>query len=138
MNYKDYSRTPVFYEAFIDIAFLPDGSDNYSDLITMWIGDFQTLMDLVPLNDEGMYVGLACHYQVDTPWEECEEEPWKVDNIELSLSQLLNVKNLLLEKSSFSKPSDDNIRLIQICNDICIVFEKAKLKCGTAYIKYYY
>ena len=98
----------------------------------MWIGDFETIMNLIPLNDEGMYVAFGFHYQVDTPWEEREGEPWEVDELELSLNQLLGVKHLLHEKS------EDGILLFNICSDICEIFQKACNKQGKVFIKYYY
>lgn len=95
MKYKDYSRKKILYEAHIDIMFLPNDKKEYSEIITMWIGDFEAIMDLVGLNEEGMYTALAFHYQVDTPWEDKEDEPWEVNELGLSLNQLLDVKHLL-------------------------------------------
>jgi len=144
LNHKNYSLKNIYYEAFIDIAFLPKKSEIFSDLITMWIGDFQSLMDMIPLNDEGMYVALACHYQVDSPWEECEGEPWKVDDLEVSLSQLLNIKDTLFKKAKDFNSLNNSIeyekcsKLLQICNDICFLFDKAASGYGQVFIKYYY
>lgn len=114
--------------------FQPNEKRDDSEIITMWIGDFVAIMDLIPLNAEGMYAALAFHYQVDTPWEEREAEPWEVDELELSLNQLLGVKNLLHEKEK----SEDGMLLFNICNDICEILQKAADKQGRAFIRYYY
>jgi len=58
----------------------------------MWVGDFDFIMDLIPLNEEGMYVALATHYQVDIPWNNEDETPWEIDDLEITLSQLLYAK----------------------------------------------
>lgn len=134
MKYKDYSRKKILYEAHIDIMFLPNDKKEYSEIITMWIGDFEAIMDLVGLNEEGMYTALAFHYQVDTPWEDKEDEPWEVDELELSLNQLLDVKHLLYEKEK----NEEEIILFNICSDICEIFQKAHGEQGKAFIKYYY
>ena len=134
MKCQDYSRRGIMYEAFIDIMFLPNEKQEYSDIITMWVGDFEAIMDLVPLNEEGMFAALAFHYQVDAPWEEKEDEPWEMDEPGLSLSQLLYVKNVLCEKEE----NEDRALLYSICNDICEIFQKAANGQGRAFIKYYY
>ena len=134
MKRQDYSRRGIMYEAFIDIMFLPDEEQEYSDIITMWVGDFETIMDLIPLNGEGMFAALAFHSQVDAPWEEKEEEPWEADELELSLNQLLYVKDVLREKEE----NEDRALLCNICNDICEIFQKAANGEGRAFIKYYY
>lgn len=134
MQHKDYSRKEILYEAFIDIMFLPNEKQEYSEIVTMWIGDFEAIMDLIPLNDEGMFDALAFHYQVDTPWEEREDEPWEVDELELSLTQLLDAKHLLYEKGKI----EDQLTLFNICSDICEIIQKAQNKQGKAFIKYYY
>ena len=134
MKHKDYSRKAILYEAFIDVMFLPNEQQEYSDIITMWVGDFEAIMDLISLNNEGMYVALALHYQVDAPWEEREDEPWEADELELSLNQLLCVKNMLHEKEE----NADKVLLCDICNDICEIFQKAVNGQGSAFIKYYY
>ena len=134
MNHRDYSRKTLLYEAFIDIMFLPNEMQDHSDIITMWAGDFESIMDLIPLNDEGMFVALAFHYQVDAPWEDREDEPWEVDELELSLKQLLYVKSVLYEKEE----NEDKVLLCDICNDMCEIFQKAVNGQGRAFIKYYY
>ena len=135
MNHKDYSRKGILYEAFIDIMFQSNDEEECSDIITMWSGDFDSIMDLIPLNNEEMYVALAFHYQVDTPWEVRDDEPWEVDEIELSLKQLIDVRSILQEKeNSKNAPSV----LCHICDDMCEMFQKANNKQGKVFIKYYY
>lgn len=122
------------YEAFIDIAFLPNEKQEYSDIITMWAGDFEAIMDLIPLDSEGMYVALAFHYQVDAPWEAREDVPWELDELELSLNQLLYVNKKLCEMEN----DESKVLLCHICDDICDILRKAKNEEGRVFIKYYY
>ena len=137
MKYKNYSREGLIYEASIDVLFSPKGSEEYSDLITMWIGDFETIMDLIPLNEDDMYVALAYHYQVDSPWEELENEPWEVDELETSFLQLIYVRNIL--SNNYQKDDNlDNKKIYEICTDICNLFKMANLGEGKVFIKYYY
>lgn len=137
MKHKNYSRKGLIYEASIDVLFLPNDSQEYSELITMWIGDFETIMDLVPLNEDDMYVALAYHYQVDTPWEELEDKLWEVDELVTSFRQLVYAKNIL--SNQYKKDDNsDNKKIYEICVDMCDVFEKAKLGEGKVFIKYYY
>lgn len=137
MKYKNYSREGLIYEASIDVLFSPKGSEEYSDLITMWIGDFETIMDLIPLNEDDMYVALAYHYQVDSPWEELENEPWEVDELETSFLQLIYVRNIL--SNNYQKDDNvDNKKIYEICTDICDLFKMANLGEGKVFIKYYY
>lgn len=137
MKHKNYNREGLIYEASIDVLFLPIGSQEYSEIVTMWIGDFQTIMDLVPLNEDDMYVALACHYQVDTPWEELEDAPWEVDELETSFLQLTYVKNILSNK--YQKDGNlDNKKVYEICVDMCDIFQMAKSGEGKVFIKYYY
>lgn len=139
MNYKDYGKPyKIFYEAFIDIAFLPNDSIEYSDIISIWIGDFHSIMNLLPLNSEEMYVALACHFQVDVPWEDKEDEYWEVDEITESLIQLQYVKNILLKRREKIDSNEEDIKLYEICTDICELFEKANKGEGKVFIKYYY
>lgn len=135
MNHKDYSRKGISYEAFIDIMFQFDGEEEYSDIITMWTGDFDSIMNLIPLNNEGMYVALAFHYQVDTPWEVSDDEPWEVDEIELSLKQLIDLRGILHENENKKSTS---LMLCHICDDMCEIFQKANNGQGKVFIKYYY
>ena len=145
MNVKDYNNPSyLFFEACIDVALLPKYQDEYSDLITMSIGDFDSILMQVPVNEDGMFVALACHYHVDTPWEECNEEPWEVDELELSLSQLLYVKESFKNNKVKSDYLDANTntvvneKLSQICEDMCFIFSEAIKTGGKVYIRYYY
>lgn len=137
MMRKDYSSNTLVYEQFIDISFMPNGQHDYTEVVTMWRGDFSFIVDLIPLNDEGMYVGLAFHYQVDRPWEANEEEPWEIDSLELTLEQLLYVKKRIHEMKQASYSEWDMTLVGDICDDICEIVKKAESGQGKAFITYY-
>ena len=142
MNIKNYNSPSIYDEAYIDVALLPNNQDEYSDLITMGIFDFEYIVEEIPVNKDGMFVALACHYHVDAPWEECGEEPWEVDEIETSLSQLLYVKQLFLNNKSKNPYLETNAKkckfLLQICEDMCFIFSEAIKTGGKVHIRYYY
>ena len=137
---KDYSSelyNYLSYEQLIDISFMPNGQREYTEVVTMWSGHFRFIMNLIPLNDEGMFVGLACHYQVDWPWEKNEGEPWEIDSLELTLEQLLYVKKRLSEMKPTDYPVWDKKELGDICDDMCEIVRKAARGEGKAFITYY-
>ena len=137
---KDYGSdflNVLPYEQLVDISFMPNGQHEYTEVVTMWSGDFNFIMNLIPLNDEGMFVGLACHYQVDRPWEENEDEPWEIDSLELTLEQLLYVKKRLSEMKPTDYPVWDKKVLGDICDDMCEIVRKAARGEGKAFITYY-
>ena len=140
---KDYGSdilNVLPYEQLIDISFMPNGQHEYTEVVTMWEGDFSFIVDLIPLNDEGMFVGLACHYQVDRPWEEKEDEPWEIDCLELTLEQLLYAKKRLSEMKPTDYPEWNKKELgdiCDICDDMCEIVRKAARGEGKAFITYY-
>lgn len=116
MNHKDYSIPyRYFQEAFIDISFKENKATIFSDVISMWGYDFNFIMEKIPLNEDGMYVGLVCHYHVDEPWVDCEDEPWEVDELEVSLSQLEFVRELFQKQDNEeSEDREENKKLYEI------------------------
>lgn len=152
MVHKDYDRMknqpfPLCYECSIDVSFLPDGQQDFSEVVSMWEGDFHFIMNLIPinneelwdeliLNDEGMWDGMALHHYVDRPWEEQEDEPWEIDKLELTLKQLQYVQKLLHNMEP--TPDYHDIPLLSnICDDICEIVKKAANGHGKAFITYY-
>ncbi|WP_321388357.1 hypothetical protein [uncultured Enterococcus sp.] len=138
MTYRDYSKPyRDLGEAFIDIVLKHEkGTDEEISKISMWYYDFVSIITKIPLNSEGMYDGLAYHYHVDEPWKECEDELWAVDEVELSLLQLMKSKENL--KSDTGQTEEDQTTLIRICNDMIGLFKESNEGDGKVYIKYYY
>ncbi len=128
MDYKDYSEPyKDMGETFVEIILQEKDSQHIIKKIEMWTGDFDSILDEIPLNEDGMFVGLAYHHNIDFPWQELSPTPWKMDDLEISLSQLLYVKDNLKEE-----------RLLPICEDICDILENATNCENTVFIRYYY
>ena len=131
MIIKDYAiGFKELYEPFIEII-LNDNLDKDNYVIKMWGGYFNEICRSIPLNEDEMYVGLAYHYHVDTPWQEQEDEPWEIDNLKLWLHQIKQAENIL------KRQAQDDTEL-QICKDICIVLEKAIQQKRKVFIIYHF
>lgn len=128
MDYKDYSDPyHDLGEAFVEIILQEKDSKDILKKIEMWIGDFDSILDEIPLNQDGMYVGLAYHQQIDMPWWKLEPNPWKMDDLEVSLTQLQYVNGILTEEN-----------LLPICEDMCDILNKAINGNHKVFVKYFY
>lgn len=128
MEYKDYSEPyKDMGEAFIEIILQEKDSQDILKKIEMWAGDFDSILDEIPLNEDGMYVGLAYHQNIDFPWKELSPDPWEMDDLDISLSQMLYVKSNL---------DDDSLQ--PICEDICDILDKAVNSNNRVFVRYFY
>ena len=93
----------------------------------MWIGDFDSILDEIPLNEDGMYVGLAYHQNIDSPWKELSPVPWEMDDLRISLSQMLYVRSNLNQEN-----------LMPLCDDICDILGKAINGKNKVLVRYFY
>lgn len=80
----------------------------------IWEGDFNDILSEIPLNEEGKYVALAYHQNIDFLWEKMEPDYWIMDYLNESLEQVKYVKDMM---------QDDTRK--DICKDICRMISKA-------------
>jgi hypothetical protein len=115
MYFKDYSEPYVeLQEANIEIVLQDVNSNEIEDKIIIWEADFDYILSKIPLNEDGEYVALAYHKNIDIPWYEMEPNYWAMDYLNKSLEQLNDVEEMI---------EDNDIR--DICKDICRIVEKA-------------
>ncbi len=113
MYYKDYSRPYAeLGEVCIEIQLQDSLSKECLKKILVWSGDFDSIISSIPLNEEGEYVALAYHYHIDMPWFFLDPNPWKMDDVEISLGQLKII-------------DINDERKIIIWKDICSILEEA-------------
>ncbi|HOJ78947.1 MAG TPA: hypothetical protein PLZ08_09895 [Bacillota bacterium] len=128
MEYIDYSEPyKDMGEAFIEIILQEKDSQHTLKKIEMWIGDFDSILDEIPLNEDGMYVGLAYHQNIDSPWKELSPVPWEMDDLRISLSQMLYVRSNLNQEN-----------LMPLCDDICDILGKAINGKNKVLVRYFY
>jgi hypothetical protein len=124
MYYKDYSQPYARPgETCIEIQLQDNTSKECLKKILIWSGDFDSIVSKIPLNEEGEYVALAYHYNVDWPWEELAPSPWKMDQLKMSLTQLKEIEI-------------HDEREIIVWNDICSILEEAIKDKNTVLITY--
>ena len=138
MVHKNYDSELFVQEALVDVSFIPDEQQDFSEVLTIWSGYFNFIMSLIPLNDEGMWEGLTLHYHVDMPWREKLDEPWEIDNLELTLKQLQYAQKQIRDMEQTSSSGWDIPLVSDICADICEIIKKAANGQGKAFITYYY
>jgi hypothetical protein len=115
MYFKDYSEPYVeLQDAGIEIVLQDVNSNEIEDKIIIWEADFDYILSKIPLNEDGEYVALAYHKNVDMPWYEMEPNYWAMDCLNKSLEQLNDVEVMI----------EDNV-VRDICKDICRIVEKA-------------
>ena len=115
MYFKDYSEPYVeFQDPNIEIVLKDMNSNEIEEKIIIWEGDFDDILSAIPLNEDGEYVALAYHQNIDFPWEKMEPDYWVMDYLNESLQQVKYVKNIM---------EDDTIK--DICKDICRIISKA-------------
>ncbi|MCI8668179.1 MAG: hypothetical protein HFI34_01455 [Lachnospiraceae bacterium] len=115
MYFKDYSEPYVeLQDPNIEIILKDMVSDQIEEKIIIWEGDFDSILSEIPLNEEGEYVALAYHQNIDFPWEKMEPDYWIMDYLNESLEQIMYVKDMI----------EDDTRK-EICKDICRIINKA-------------
>ena len=115
MYFKDYSEPYVeLQEANIEIVLQDLNLNKIEDKIIIWEGDFDYILSRIPLNEDGEFVALAYHNNIDFPWEEMEPDYWVMDCLNQSLEQLNEVENKI-----------ENSYIRTICKDISRIVEKA-------------
>lgn len=85
---------------------------------------FDDILSGIPLNEDGMYVALAYHRNIDFPWEEPEPDYWVMDCLNESLQQLKDVEDKI----------EDSFRRT-ICKDISRIVEKAIINGKTVLLR---
>lgn len=117
MYFKDYSEPYVeLQDENIEIVLQDLNSNEVEDKIIIWEPDFDDILSRIPLNEDGEYLALAYHHNIDMPWCEMEPDYWVMDCLNESLQQLNHVEN---------KIEDSDTRTI--CKDISRIVEKAIL-----------
>lgn len=115
MYFKDYSEPYVeLQEPNIEIVLKDMNTNEIEEKIIIWEGDFDDILSAIPLNEEGEYVALSYHQNIDFPWEKIEPDYWTMDYLDESLEQLKYVKDMI----------EDDITK-DICTDICRIISKA-------------
>lgn len=115
MYFKDYSEPYTeLQEPNIEIVLKDMDSNEIEDKIIIWEGDFDDILSKIPLNEDGEYVALAYHQNIDFPWDKMEPNYWVMDYLNESLEQVEYVEN---------EVEDNDIR--DICKDICRIIKKA-------------
>lgn len=115
MYFKDYSEPYVeLQDPNIEIILKDMVSDQIEEKIIIWEGDFDSILSEIPLNEDGEYVALAYHQNIDFPWEKMEPDYWCMDYLNESLEQIMYVKDMI----------EDDTRK-EICKDICRIINKA-------------
>lgn len=90
MYFKDYSEPYVeLQEPNIEIVLKDMNTNEIEEKIIIWEGDFDDILSVIPLNEEGEYVALSYHQNIDFPWEKIEPDYWTMDYLDESLEQLL-------------------------------------------------
>lgn len=125
MYFKDYSEPYAeFQDADIEIVLQDLNSNKIEDKIIIWEPEFDDILSRIPLNEDGEYVALAYHYNIDFPWYELEPDYWVMDCMNESLQQLKDVEN---------KIEDNDTRTV--CKDIARIVRKAILNEKTVLIR---
>ena len=125
MYFKDYSEPYVeLQDADIEIVLQDSNSNEVEDKIIIWEADFDYILSRIPLNDDGEYVALAYHHNIDIPWYEMEPNYWVMDCLNESLKQLNDIED---------KIEDGDIRTI--CKDFSRIVEKAIINEKTVLIR---
>ena len=125
MYFKDYSEAyKDFQEPNIEVSLKNEDSGEIEDKIIIWEYDFDSILSKIPLNEDGVYVALAYHANIDMPWYEMEPNDWTMDHLDESLAQLDNIKD---------KIDEEEIR--DICKDLCRIIKKAIINKKTILVK---
>lgn len=125
MYFKDYSeRYAELQDENIEIVLKDLNSNEIEDEIIIDKGDFEYILSRILLNEDGEYVALAYHRNIDFPWEELEPDYWVMDCLNESLQQLKDVEDKI--EDSFKRT---------ICKDISRIVEKAILNEKTVLVR---
>ena len=115
MYFKDYAKKySEAQEPKIEVILKDMSADEVEDKIVILELHFDEILSAIPLNEDGMYVALAYHYNIDWPWCELEPDYWIMDCLEESLQQLKKIENDF---------EDEETRII--CKDFARIIEKA-------------
>lgn len=115
MYYRDYAKKYAEFQDYeIEVSLKDVYTGEVEDQIIMWDGHFYMILSEIPLNEEGMYVALAYHQNIDQPWRNLNNDYWIMDCLDESLQQLKIIENDF---------EDEETRII--CKDFARIIEKA-------------
>ncbi|MBO9703486.1 MAG: hypothetical protein J7604_24980 [Sporocytophaga sp.] len=92
--YKGYEGEPE-----IDFI-LKDSSGGIFVVLKLWIRFFDSIMNLIKPNDNGLWEGLLIHYHLHTGWYDMPE--WLCDNTYLFYNQLKGIDIVSLSDTEIS------------------------------------